>query len=637
MQKLYELSAKDAAAEFGEPVPADEDDAGLFTTEDQEISGLGVEAVVFNDEEEENTITSLLNALNNADNADMAEALERERRDREAYLREEEERYRERLASAEEDYNRKRYEAEQAAKRERLAREEEERRQEEEEERLAREATLMGRIGKLFKKKPKPEKVEKEAVRETPEPEKPEEVIEMPTVAEEEKEAVFAAAPAEEVSAAVETEPSYDYDLSEEDEQEEEKIEAETPQSEAIDVPEPVAEQSRQDSVSEADTSRQKKPEKKEKPAKPVKEKPVKEKKEKPVKEKKEKPEKKSVLSFFTKKEPEKRPEAVVSAVSVQEPEEPDWKYIALHDEPTGLLNSRAYHDTIKKIPNTVAVVFFDVNHLKYVNDNFSHQEGDKLLKDCAVAIQRHFGEDRVYRIGGDEFVAILPEAKNLTDTITDLSAKVHKNLQEDFKKSEKHIPHAVSIGYAIGDGEHTVEEITKAADAMMYRNKKAYKLAHPEYYSRGEQATPAAPKAKVEKDHDELLPRDQQSLKEKIKNKHQMPTAISTKNLIREIQKKAGEVHAILIASPTFDHLFIIRNVDEFIHLVLEQEAVIDYSYLYVVWDGGSQYYGADEYYNEVTDIFKEIAEGLVSGKFKSEKDVRSVKGLNIFRHVYL
>ena len=628
MQKLYELSAKDAAAEFGDPMPADEDDGGIFTTDEQEISGLGIEAVEFNDEEEENTISELLNSLNDAENADMADAIERERREREEYLRQEEENYQKRLASVEEDYNRKRYEAEQAAKKERLAREAEERRLEEEEEERAKEATFMGKLGKFFKKKPKNEP-EAESVVE-PVVSEPEPEVETPKP---EREIIAASTPVNVEAVAdngAEEEPSFEFDLAEglegEGITEEDEPEITTPQSEAINPPE---EEIKKPAPAKEEV---KKPVKE---AKPRKEKPV---KEKPVKE--EKAEKKSFFDMF--KKPVKPTAPVVpveeySSRGSKDVEEPDWKYIALHDEPTGMLNSRAYHDAIKKAPNTIAVVFFDINNLKYVNDNFSHQDGDALIKHCTESIIRHFGEDRVYRIGGDEFVALLPKDKNLADYIADKSNMVHKDLQAHFKASEKHVPHAVSIGYAMGDGEHTVDEIIKAADAMMYRNKKAYKQSHPDYNMRGETPQAAPRPEKVEKDHDELLSKDQKGLKDKIRNKHQMPTAISTKTLIREIQKKAGEVHAILIASPTFDHLFIIRNVDEFIALVLEQEAVIDYSYLYVVWDGGSQYYGADEYYNEVTDIFKEIAEGLVSGKFKSEKDVRSVKGINIFRNVYL
>lgn len=601
MKKLYELSAKDAAIEFGEALPAEEE-TGLFTTDEQSISGLGVEDVEFNDEEEENTISELLNALNNADNVDMAEAIERERKDREEYLRKEEESYKKRLASAQDDYNRKRYEAEQAAKKERLAREEEERRIEEEEERKAKESSLVGRLGKLFKKKEdRSEDIESEeitsAIQDIPAEIVKEEVINVTDDTKTEREEV--------------EEESFDYDLFNEvaEDSDDTPITIETPQSEAIDVPETVKDVKKE----------------------PVK--PLKTVKEKPIKDKKE--DKKNIFSLLKKNKTDIR--QVVENTPVIDTDEPDWKYIALHDEPTGMLNSRAYHDAIKKVPNTVAVVFFDINNLKYVNDNFSHQDGDMLIKNCSASILKHFGEDNVYRIGGDEFVAILPKAKNLADHITDCSAKIHKDLQECFKQSKNHIPHAVSIGYAIGDGEHTVDEIIKAADASMYRNKKAYKQAHPDYNVRKEEPESKKQTDKVEKDHDELLSKDQRGLKERIKNKHQMPTAMSTKNLIREIQKKSGEVHAILIASPTFDHLFIIRNVDDFINLVLEQEAFIDYSYLYVVWDGGSQYYGADEYYNEVTDIFKEIAEGLVSGKFKSEKDVRSVKGINIFRAVYL
>ncbi|MBR6851951.1 MAG: hypothetical protein IKM88_17150, partial [Lachnospiraceae bacterium] len=173
--------------------------------------------------------------------------------------------------------------------------------------------------------------------------------------------------------------------------------------------------------------------------------------------------------------------------------------------------------------------------------------------------------------------------------------------------------------------------------DASMYRNKKAYKQSHPELNAREEQPKEEVKQEKPQKDHDELLPKEQQALKSKIQKKHTQADPTSTKDIIRQIQKKSSEIRAILIADPNFNSLFVITDMDEFFNLITSQNGMIDYSYLYVVWEGGSQYFGSDEYYDEVTDLFKEIADGLLSGRFRSEKDIHSIKGINIFRHIYI
>ena len=704
MEKLFNFSAAEEAAEFGEPMP-DDDEAGLYTDDDQSISGLGIDDSQVNDEEEENNINELLREINSGADQEMSDEIERERKQREEYLRQEEEAYQKRLASVEEDYNRKRYEAEQKAKAERLKREEEERLREEEEERLAKENTFFGKLTKVFRKKPKTQKpleevIEQEIQPKTPaaEPEKeqPETVVPEETAAPESvEEQIEAQAEFEPVTEEPE-EPTFDFDLSEgmegmsSEEAEDDSI------SDAPIEDDSISDASIEDELADAFADVSFGEPEKEGDAKPLAKgavKPSEEETEKPLEEtkpaaaKKEeekkpelvvakqpkeektpervqstrmaqpervqsarmaKPEKKSIFSLLQKPEKQAKPAKPVrekpaktkpaAAASVAVADEPDWKYIALHDDSTGMLNSRAYHETIKTCGNQIAVVFFDINNLKYVNDKYSHQDGDLLIKNCASIIQKYFGEDKAYRIGGDEFVVILQKQKRGTqDMITENAAKIHNDLQDLFKKNEKHIPHAMSIGFAIGDGKVSIDDIIKAADASMYRNKKAYKQSHPELNAREEQPKEEVKQEKPQKDHDELLPKEQQALKSKIQKKHTQADPTSTKDIIRQIQKKSSEIRAILIADPNFNSLFVITDMDEFFNLITSQNGMIDYSYLYVVWEGGSQYFGSDEYYDEVTDLFKEIADGLLSGRFRSEKDIHSIKGINIFRHIYI
>ena len=76
----------------------------------------------------------------------------------------------------------------------------------------------------------------------------------------------------------------------------------------------------------------------------------------------------------------------------------------------TGLLNRRAYDNTCKMLIGNcqVGVIFCDVNSLKYTNDIFGHEAGDKLIKSFASILKNSFRNDETFRISGDEFVILL-------------------------------------------------------------------------------------------------------------------------------------------------------------------------------------------------------------------------------------
>ena len=61
------------------------------------------------------------------------------------------------------------------------------------------------------------------------------------------------------------------------------------------------------------------------------------------------------------------------------------------------------------------------------------------------------------------------------------------------------------------------------------------------------------------------------------------------------------------------------------------------DYSYLYVIYQGGAQYYGADEYFSEITVLFENIAKLITSSGSVSQKDLLKVKGINIFKDIFV
>jgi len=92
---------------------------------------------------------------------------------------------------------------------------------------------------------------------------------------------------------------------------------------------------------------------------------------------------------------------------------EQKYQFLSFHDSLTGLFNRTYINEKldIKKVDKYLAVFVFDIDKLKYVNDNFGHSEGDRLIVGISDILRTCFREtDTVARIGGDEFLAILPD-----------------------------------------------------------------------------------------------------------------------------------------------------------------------------------------------------------------------------------
>ena len=316
-----------------------------------------------------------------------------------------------------------------------------------------------------------------------------------------------------------------------------------------------------------------------------------------------------------------------------------NWEYLATHDEMTGLKNIRAY-EQIKIIKRTkpFAIIYIDINNLKYANDLFSHETGNLLIKTISNEIKDRF-PDQAYRTGGDEFVIIIDNINYKKSP--EILSKIETAMHDSFSKSTKEAPEGVvisaSIGYAVSDGKIPFIDITADAEAQMYAKKKAYKLAHPEYDLRNGKQKKAQQISKQTEpqDYDAMLSKDQQMIKQRIKQKHAQASSQSTSRILAEIQSRANEIRAILVASPTFDYLFIIYDVNTFVDMTISMNNVIDYSYLYVLYEGGPQYYGSDEYYAEITTLFTNIGQGILSGRLRTAKDYANIKGINIFKNI--
>ena len=153
---------------------------------------------------------------------------------------------------------------------------------------------------------------------------------------------------------------------------------------------------------------------------------------------------------------------------------------IAYHDDLTGLPNRRLFRDRVAlalarshRNRQSVAVMMLDLDHFKDVNDTLGHSVGDRLLRavgDRLAGLLRQ--SDTVARMGGDEFLLLLPEISGRED-----AARVARKALEAFRKPFVFDDHKLnittSIGIALypGDGEDG-DTLMKNADIAMYRAK---------------------------------------------------------------------------------------------------------------------------------------------------------------------
>ncbi len=140
-----------------------------------------------------------------------------------------------------------------------------------------------------------------------------------------------------------------------------------------------------------------------------------------------------------------------------------------LTDTLTGLANRTAYHERLKKIttdkPVSFVCVYADVNELHMTNNLYGHEAGDKMLKTVGNALVEHFGIENAYRIGGDEFVAIL------TNTEETESAEKARLAVADAAAAGYH----VSYGVEYASGEYDINDCIKRAEGKMYNDKYLY------------------------------------------------------------------------------------------------------------------------------------------------------------------
>ncbi len=152
-----------------------------------------------------------------------------------------------------------------------------------------------------------------------------------------------------------------------------------------------------------------------------------------------------------------------------------------MHDDPLTHVRNRVAYEKYKSsleekmLTNNecdFAIVLFDINNLKQINDNLGHELGDEYIKNCCRLICKVFKHSPVFRIGGDEFVAVLKgddynDRGELLDTF-----RSSMEAAQDSESLVDRVSIACGMAVMVGDTPEALNETFRIADERMYMNK---------------------------------------------------------------------------------------------------------------------------------------------------------------------
>ena len=149
--------------------------------------------------------------------------------------------------------------------------------------------------------------------------------------------------------------------------------------------------------------------------------------------------------------------------------------YLGGHDALTGLGNRYSLNQVTimlarQSVP--VGVCYTDINGLKVINDEKGHEAGDKIIIGTAGIFGTIFKKKYCYRIGGDEFIAIVP----------DIEKEKFEEMVEKLKSKVKDV--AIAVGYVWSKDSSEINKCIKKADEAMYKNKAMYYKEHERRHS---------------------------------------------------------------------------------------------------------------------------------------------------------
>ncbi len=148
-------------------------------------------------------------------------------------------------------------------------------------------------------------------------------------------------------------------------------------------------------------------------------------------------------------------------------------EYLSFRDQLTGLYNRRSFEEELKNLDKKsclpLCVMIADINGLKLINDSFGHVMGDELLVRTSRVLRKSCNKnEHISRIGGDEFIILIPNANK--DIIKETISKIRANSE---KESINNISISISLGWETKKApEESILDVFKKAEDAMYRRK---------------------------------------------------------------------------------------------------------------------------------------------------------------------
>lgn len=154
---------------------------------------------------------------------------------------------------------------------------------------------------------------------------------------------------------------------------------------------------------------------------------------------------------------------------------------MSLRDDLTGAFNRRAFRtlfdreeERSKTVDRPISILSFDLDHFKDINDQQGHGEGDRVLVAVTAEAQTILrSQDLLFRLGGDEFLILLPHSRR--DEALDIAERLRARVEAQVFTPDRNgmRPVTMSIGVATGvPGETTSDDLIRQADAAIYRAK---------------------------------------------------------------------------------------------------------------------------------------------------------------------
>jgi len=168
-----------------------------------------------------------------------------------------------------------------------------------------------------------------------------------------------------------------------------------------------------------------------------------------------------------------------VSDISDSKNEIEELEIHAYRDSLTNLFNRAFGMKTLEEwIDNKkhFVLVFADLDRLKYINDEFGHNEGDMYIMNAAKHLLSFPDDAVICRLGGDEYMVLIPDVGSKDVEV--MSTAIYDNLSNDEYLADKEYSYSISFGFVEVDVDNTLHSsvILNTADERMYESKKARK-----------------------------------------------------------------------------------------------------------------------------------------------------------------